>query len=127
MDSRKLASLIKSYVKDLASTDSSVTYRIPLNDELAVYVGWGGGFDKNDETAIHSKSQPEYCICVKVAENAYPYLWDDAYMPWDKVTGEVYDTDSSVSVDQNYYGLAQWLNQSYREIKKLLKKGELTF
>lgn len=128
MTSREVAKFIKDAVKEMAETDNDCTYHLRLDDNLAIFVGWGDGFDENDECAIHSKSQPSYCICVKVAEyNPYDLVWEGCYMPWYKDDGEVYDTDTSISPNGDYYNTAKWLMSSYREIKKLLKQGVLTF
>jgi len=129
MTIRELAPFIKSSVDELVKRDDGTTFRMILDENFAVYVGWGDGFDVNDETAIHSKSQPSYCVCVKVAENIPNFSWEDAYMPWYE-DGEVYDTDCSISNYDNkkkYHNIAKWLLSSYREMRRLLKKGIITF
>ena len=123
-----LAKNIKSAVDDLYENDSTGTYKFALDENFAVYVGWEDGFDAEDDGCeLHSKSQPTFCICVKIAENSSS--WADmnyVYMPWYE-DGEVYDTDISISPNADYNGIAKYLLEDWREMKKLLKKGEITF
>lgn len=125
-DITELADWLKSCVEDLRNTDSPTTYRRVYDEDLAIFVGWGDGFDENDESVYHSKSQPQYCICTKVADRGF-YLWDDAYMPWDEKTGEVYDTDSAVFVNTDYLRLAEGLLMDCEDIHEMLLGEELTF
>lgn len=126
MDKKTLVKFLKEAVENARTDKDDVTYRLNLDDDLAVYVGWGGGFDAKDETTIHAKDNPEYCLCVKIAENGY-YLWDDAYMPWYTDDGEVYDTDTSLPVNPNYEEEAESLLYYYDIIREGLDSGELTF
>lgn len=130
MNAKEISTFIKEAVRDLMITDSSATYHLRLDDDFAIYVGWSGGFDKNDNTAIHSKSQPEYCLCAKVAEyNPACPLYDNVYMPWYE-DGEVWDNEITISpyqINKECYKVAVWLNKSYRGMRKALKNGEITF
>lgn len=126
MTQKEVSKFIKGAVKDLFEADDNSTYKLTLDGDFAIYVGWSAGFDEKDETCLHSKSEPQYCLCAKVAENNPIYEYDWVYMPWYK-DGEVYDTDSSIPTDANYNQIAKWLLSSYREMKKLLKKGEISF
>ena len=125
----KLAKRIKDAVQDLFKTDDATTYKFQLDGDLAIYVGWSSGFDPEDSDLCHSKSQPEYCINVKIAENAYgidiDYPW--VCMPWDKESGEVYDTDCCISSDTDYRSTAKWLLDSYKDIRQKLDDEQLAF
>jgi len=126
MTSKELAKFIETSVMRLIMTDDDTACKKILDEDFAVYVGWGAGFDENDETAIHSKKQPTYCICVKIAENIPNFTWEDAYMPWYK-DGEVYDTDCSLYAikTDGFYSVAKWLLSEYRNIRKLYKNDIL--
>ena len=123
----ELKAKLKFYVKDLHKIDTPTTYRIPLDNKLAIYVGWGSGFDECNDRLLHSKTQPEYCVCVKIAENKYPYLWDDVNMPWYVDTLEVFDTDRAIDSDEDYNRLASGLLGEYQYITTCLNLNTLTF
>lgn len=128
MNAREIAKFIKDAVKDLYTNDSSSTYYLKLDDNFAIYVGWSGGFDPNDEGCLHSKSESEYCLCAKVAEwnpSSIDYEW--MYMPWDVETDEVWDNETILTDKSNYYDNAVWLNKEYRGMRKALKEGKITF
>lgn len=126
MNKKTLAKNLKSAVEEMIKTDFSGWFRWELDDNLAVWLGWGDGFDENDEYAIHSKSQPSYCLCAKVAENNPTSDYGYAYMPWREDDGEVYDTEITISPNEDYETLADNLLYSYEELKPLLENGEYT-
>lgn len=128
MNAREITKFIKDAVKDLYPTDRNATWYLRLDDDFAIYVGWSGGFDKNDELALHSSSLPEYCLCAKVAEYRpwdVDYEW--MYMPWSVETGEVWDNETTIAPKSNIYSIAVWLNKEYRAMRKALREGEITF
>lgn len=128
MNAREIAKFIKNAVKNLSETDEGATYYLKLDGDFGLYVGWSGGFDPNDKGCLHSKSNPEYCICAKVAEwRPYDIDYEWMYMPWDVKTKEVWDYEVVLYEDDNCYDTAKWLNVNYREMRKALKAGEITF
>lgn len=129
MNAREIAKFIKDAVKNLSSTDSSSTYYLKLDDDFAIYVGWSVGFEPDDtDDCFHLKSQPEYRLCAKVAEwNPFDIDYEWMYMPLDVKTEEVWDNEITFSINSNYYLDAKWLNQNYREMRKALKEGKITF
>ena len=129
MNAREIAKFIKNAVKELSSTDRSSTYYLQLDDDFAIYVGWSGGFEPDDtDDYFHSKSQPEYCLCAKVAEwNPFDIDYEWMYMPWDVETDEVWDNETTLSINGNYHLDAKWLNKEYRAMRKALKEGKITF
>ena len=128
MNARVVAKFIKNSVKDMVENDNSSTYYIQLDDNFAICVGWCEGFDENDETCLHSKSEPNYCACVKVCEYN-PWDMDYSYlcMPWYKDSEEVYDNELAIGPDEDYYDTAKWMLNCYRDMRKLLANGEITF
>lgn len=128
MTKKELAVWLRDRVESLAEMDDDTTYHYKLDNDLAIYVGWGDGFDSDDECGIHSKKQPTYCICVKIAEyNPCDLTWDGAYMPWYTDDGEVYDTDTSISPNEDYGAFAEYILREYKKIRKLLDEEKLTF
>lgn len=127
MNAREIAKFIKNAVKNLSANDGSETYYLKLDNDFAIYVGWSGGFDKDDECAIHSKRNPEYCLCAKVAEwnpSNIDYEW--MYMPWEVETEMVWDNEVTI-YNKDFYSTAVWLNENYRSMRKALKEGKITF
>lgn len=128
MTIKDIEKFIKNSVEKLMSMDDSTTFFYIINDKIAIYIGWGGGFDEKDTFYLHSKKNPEYCVCIKIAENnPASRLWDDVYMPWYKETEEVYDTDCGISVNENYSKLADYILYDCNVITDYLEDGILTF
>ena len=124
---RMIANFIAESVKKLAETDSNSTYYMELDDDLALYVGWGHGFDPDDSQVFHSKSDPDCVVCVKLAEwNPVDIDYEWMYMPV-YTNGEVYDTDSSIGLMTDYRRLANELLHEYDVIREKLNSGELKF
>ena len=111
---KEIAKFLEDSIKAIEE-DPSVTARYVLDDDLCLYVGYEGGFDK-DETGNDER------ICAKIAERN-DYYWVDfeaMNMPWDPETGDVWDTDSEVSPsDAKYYV------DEYKNIRKALDKGDV--
>lgn len=67
--------------------------------DWGIAIGWSGGFDEKEKTPF---SDGEYRICTKIAYNDSALQCDydiDFVMPYDKETGEVYDTDTELGTD----------------------------
>ena len=92
-----LAEEIKSAVEWLKEEDCGCV-TLKLNGTLAVCVGWSNGFDPEDETVIHSKTEPTWAICAAIK------AWgsDDLRTDLDYIDspyyedGSVYDTEQSI-------------------------------
>ena len=99
-----LAEEIKSAVEWLKEEDCGCV-TLKLNGTLAVCVGWSDGFDPDDTSVIHSKTQPTYAICAAIK------AWgsDDLRTDLDYIDppyyedGSVYDTEMSIYPDDKYY------------------------
>lgn len=124
-------SKIKKFIEDSVNTLQTTDYtnsRLILDDDLCLYVGYASGFDTEDG----------YAICAKIAERNDADWADFDYlnMPWntysdnDGSTGvferDVYDTDIEITPGEDYTQDAQWLADSYDEIRNLLDEGKLT-
>ena len=127
MTDTMLQHFIAESAKKLAETDSNSTYYMELDNDLAVYVGWGHGFDPDDGQVFHSKSDPDCAVCVKLAEwNPADIDYEWMYMPV-YANGEVYDTDSAIGPMTDYRKLANWLLHEYDVVREKLNSGELKF
>ena len=124
----KIKKFIEDSVNNLQTTDYT-NCRLVLDDDLCLYVGYASGFDTEDG----------YAICAKIAERNDADWADFEYlnMPWNTYSdndgstgvfeGDVYDTDIEITPGADYTQDAQWLADSYVEIRNLLDEGKLTF
>lgn len=99
-----LAKEIKSAVGWLKEEDCGCV-TLKLNGTLAVCIGWSDGFDPDDSTVIHGKTELTYAICAAIKVWGSDSLRTDLdYIdaPYYK-DGSVYDTEMSIYPDDRYY------------------------
>ena len=128
VDSNSLAKFIKDSVEKLQTTDYT-NCKYNLDEDLAVFVGWSDGYDKNPTVdEIASKKNPTYRInaAVKARNEAMWSDFDDLTTPYYVRDGEAYQCEFTVSPSEDYTHLADSLLKAYSEIKELLASGELT-
>lgn len=111
---------IKSAVKWLKEEDRGCV-TLKLDGTLAVCVGWSDGFDPDDEIVIHSKTSPTYAICAAIKAWGSDSMridldWIDTPYYED---GSIYDTEQSISPDQNYKWLAENFLKDYYILKEM--------
>lgn len=113
-----LAKDIKDAVNWLIEEDCGCV-TLKLNDRLAVCVGWGNGFDPDDKTVIHGEPASFAIVAaIKVwttDDMRTEIDWIDA--PYYK-DGSVYDTEQSISPNENY----EWLATNFLNEFDILKK-----
>ena len=124
-------SKIKKFIEDSVNNLQNTNYtnsRLILDNDLCLYVGYSDGFDTEDG----------YAICAKIAERNDGDWADFDYlnMPWNTYDdndgstgvfeGDVYDTNIEITPGEDYSQDAQWLADSYTEIRNLLDEGKLT-
>lgn len=117
-----LAKEIKSAVEWLKEEDCGCV-TLKLNGTLAVCVGWSDGFDPDDETVIHSKTEPTWAICSAIK------AWgsDDLRTDLDYINspyyedGSVYDTEESISPDESY----EWIVKNFLDEFDVLKEMDI--
>ena len=115
-----LAEEIKSAVEWLVEEDCGCV-TLKLNGTLAVCIGWSDGFD--DETVIHSKTEPTWAICAAIK------AWgsDDLRTDLDYIDapyyedGSVYDTELVISPNENY----KWLAENFLNEFNILKDFDI--
>ena len=117
---KTLAKEIKVAVKWLKEKDHGCV-TLKLSGTLAVCIGWSDGFDPDDETVIHSKTSPTYAICAAIKAWGSDSMrtdldWIDAPYYED---GSIYDTEQSISPDQNYKWLAENFLKDYDILKEM--------
>ena len=115
-----LAKEIKSAVEWLKEEDCGCV-TLKLNGTLAVCVGWSDGFDPDDETVIHSKTEPTWAICAAIKAWGSDDLGTD--LDWISAPyyedGSVYDTEMSIYPDENYEWVATNFLNEFDALKEL--------
>ena len=120
MTVKELAKSIKGAVDWLYENDEGCV-AIDLDNRLAVCVGWLNGYDEDDELAIHSKTQPSWCINANIKVPASDYMKTDyeyINMPYYS-NGDIACNDITIRPDEDYEALAQYLLDTYDYMKKL--------
>lgn len=95
-------------IKKLTTSDATVWWKVlATTDEgtdLCFVVGWEY-YDDEDDRFYQDKG---YTICAKIGYKPHNLMvmdYDDIYMPFDKKTGDVWDTDSAVDKDPSYWDM----------------------
>lgn len=130
----EIAKFIKESVEWLVKEQQGCC-RYKLDDRLAVFVGWSGGYgDEKRNNLIQAKDYPDYAINVGIK------VWtsDDMWCDFDWInfpyyeSGDVEDMSLSVAPNANYERLAKDLMEWYDEVKDfqiernglIINKGE---
>ena len=118
IDVSTIEKFLKNSVRNLKEGEDG-TYRLVLNESLALYVGWENGFDANDATVIHDKTQPTWAIFAAMKVHTSDYMQTDMeYISYayDK-NGDVYDIGVSIEPDEDYNALAKYFYKEYEKMK----------
>ena len=120
MTKQELAKEIKSAVEWLINEDCGCS-TIKLDDTLAICVGWLDGYDVTDTGAIHSKTEPTWCVNagIKVwTSDSMRTDYDFINSPYYEDSGDVWDTDVSISPLENYEELADYFLTEYAAMSR---------
>ena len=117
----QIVKFLKDAVEWLKDEDMGCT-TLKLDDRLAICVGWLPGYGKEHrDDAIQSKEEPDYAI------NAGIKVWtsDDMRTDYEFINapyyknGEVWMSDVSISPDDDYDEIADYLIKEYEGMKDL--------
>ena len=92
--------------------------------DMALVIGWSQDYDEGEVYQKRSEAGKLWTLCCKVAFNIDDLQCDydcDWYMPYEKESGEVFDTDGSY--DDNVY---DFLCEDAQYIMDRLEEGSLT-
>lgn len=113
---------IRQFLKEtvdwlISSEEGCGTLR--LNYRLAVCVGWEDGYDPEEESVIHSTTNPKYGIVAGIKvwtsdDMLTDYEWINA--PYYE-NGDVVDISASISPDEDYNQLARFFTEEYEKMK----------
>ena len=125
----KIAQFIKESAEWLVENQEGCC-KYQLNDHLAIFVGWSGGYGKEPRNdVIQAKDDPDWGI------NAGIKVWTSDYMQTDfdwinfpyYKDGNVLDMDCAISPQEDYERVAKHLLNMYNEVKEfdMTDKGEI--
>ena len=129
MNVHKIAQFVKESVEWLIENQECCC-KHQLNDHLAIFVGWSGGYGKEPRNdVVQAKDDPDWGI------NAGIKVWTSDYMQTDfdwinfpyYKDGDVLDMDCSISPQEDYERVAKHLLNMYNEVKEfdMTDKGEI--
>ena len=124
---QKAAAFIKESVEWLLQQDCGCcTIRFSKSTQLAV--GWENGFDPKDPSIIHSKSEPEWGICVGIKAlegddmmTDFEWLTTPYAVDGDNIGEEFSNLEVSLSPEFDYEKDAEYLIREYNDLLKEYK------
>ena len=125
LDKNKIAEFLKKAIDTLTTSDYTCTW-YDLDEDLAIFVGWTDGYDPDDEGYIHSENEPSFVLAAKIA-STHEYMKTDLdwlTQPYYE-DGEVWDTEITLTKENNFEQDAEWFIESYEKIRQGLDNGEL--
>ena len=124
----KVADFLKDSIEWLKANDMGCCH-FNLSSDLALYIGWSDGWDENDESVIHSESEPSWAIdaAVKVRNDYdcadFEYLDFPCY-----ADGEAWNNSVSMRPNQSRRDFkrdARWFLETFVSMTNELKSGRL--
>lgn len=129
LNKQEIAKFVKESVEWLQKEQLGCC-RYKLDDHLAIFVGWSGGYDEEkDDTLIQANDDPTYAINVGIKVWTSDDMWTDydwLNFPYEE-NGDVWDMGLSIAPNDNYQDIVQSLLEWYTEVAgfKLTDKGEI--
>ena len=132
----KVANFLKESIEWLVNEQQGCCH-YNLNDDLALYVGWSGGFDPKDTDIIKELNiEPGATSCYAIdagvkIRNDYDCT-DFEYLdfPYDKETGDCWDNAVSMAPDMTtsqYKADAKWFLETFVAMVNESKKKNSRF
>ena len=122
----KIANFLKEAVESLTTSNYTCS-EYKLDNNLSLFVGWSDGYAEDDDSVIHDEKEPTFAINAGIKGNE-DYLktdYDFLNFPFDKETGDAWDSGISISPNEDYSKLADWFIKEYKGIRKALDNGEI--
>lgn len=112
---RELAQLKEGCCHWLLETDNN-------GNEWSIVLGWQDGYEENKEDEA---SDGTWHLCAKVAYQPRNSIMQTDYdidwvMPYDEDSGDVWDTDITVYLNDNHKETVGWLIKQYDLMKETL-------
>ncbi len=116
----KIAQFIKESVEWLVENQMGCC-RYKLDDHLAIFVGWSGGYGKEPRNdVIQAKDDPDWGIDAGIKVWTSDYMQTDyewLNFPYEK-DGDVWDMGLTVSPQEDWERIAKHLMSMYNEVKE---------
>lgn len=127
----KVADFLENSIKWLKETDMGCCH-FKLSKDLALYIGWSAGWDPEDDSVIHSVSEPEYAIdaAVKVRNDCDCADFEYLNFPWYKDDGDCWNNSIAPSPKQgrrDFRKDARWFLETFVAMTNAHKKGEISY
>ena len=119
-DTKAVERFLKGAVKDIMD-EKGTCATMKLDNRLAVCVGWSDGYYDDDDSVIHAENDPEWGMNagIKVwTSDSMRTDFDYINAPYDKDTGDVWDTSVSISPNEDYASLASYFEEEYDKMKE---------
>ena len=125
LDVNRIKNWAEKSVKWLVEQDEGCC-EYKLDNDLSIFCGWSDGYDPADD-GIKPKEDLTFRINIGIKGN-HEYMktdYDWLVAPYDDKTGDVWDTDITVSPEGVSEDDIQWLINQYKEIKEALDEGNI--
>lgn len=128
---KRIADFLQDSIPWLKETDAGCCH-FNLSDDLALYIGWSGGWDPEDDSVIHSETEPEFAIdaAVKVRNDADCADFEYLNFPWYKDDGDCWNNSLAPSpkyTRRDFRSDARWFLETFVAITNAYKKGILSY
>ena len=128
---KRVADFLESSIPWLKETDAGCCH-FNLSKDLALYIGWSCGWDPDDESVIHSVSEPNWAIdaAVKVRNDDDCADFEYLNFPWYKDDGDCWN--NSLAPSHNYTRRdfrkdARWFLETFVAMTNAHKKGVISY
>ena len=128
---KRVADFLEDSIKWLKEEDMGCCH-FALSEDLALYIGWSGGWDPEDDSVIHSESEPEYAIdaAVKVRNDYDCADFEFLNFPWYKDDGDCWNSSLAPSPKykrRDFRSDARWFLETFVAMTNAYNKGELSY
>ena len=125
LDVNRIKNWAEKSVKWLIEQDEGCC-EYKLDNDLSIFCGWSDGYDPADD-GIKPKEDLTFRINIGIKGN-HEYMktdYDWLVAPYDDKTGDVWDTDITVSPEGVSDDDIQWLINQYKEIRQALDDNDI--
>ncbi|MDY2736867.1 hypothetical protein [Intestinibacter sp.] len=128
---KKIADFLESSIEWLKEADQGCC-GFPLSDDLSLYIGWSSGWAEDDDTVIHSKTEPSWAIdaAVKVRNDYDCSDFEYLNFPYYKDGGDCLFNSVAPSpkyTRKDFENNAKWFLETFVAMTNAHKKGEISY
>ena len=136
LDANSITKFISDNVKNFIETMDdygNIEYedvnRYDLDDDLSIYVGYTGGYDKNgNDDYIHLKSDPSHILAVQLSEYGEDITnLDYLTVACNARNDNCYETQIPINKNGDYSNIVKQLISDYKKIRRGLDNDRIIF